>query len=179
MFNMDPTRLAPAALEGISLTRSLRHARRWQDGLSSLAVLSLLLLVIHPEYRAFLLVLDVVGFDLFLILVAIQLRLLLQPAALRLLMAEGYARLCAMSRLPCWMPPRATLAQRPDWLLQALPIDTLVLGACAGASVLALCVQPLVPWARPAAALGLYAVLQPLLLAPVWLRGPRCADARA
>jgi len=77
----------------------------WINKYGSLAVFLMLLLVINPELRAFLLITNFIGLDLMIFFIAIQLRDLLPAAPLfvtqmrTFLCVAGYATLRATTRM--------------------------------------------------------------------------------
>ena len=81
------------------------NQRPWIDKYGSVAILLMLLLVMNPELRAFLLLTNFIGPDLMILLIAIQLRYLL-PAVLSIhspmrtvLCVAGYTTLRFATRL--------------------------------------------------------------------------------
>jgi hypothetical protein len=96
-----PEPLPPSALV---MLRPVNQ-RQWINRYGSVAVLLMLLLVMNPELRAFLMVTNFIGLDLMIFLIAIQLRFLLTAAPsflhpLRaMLCVAGYSTLRVATRL--------------------------------------------------------------------------------
>lgn len=94
---------------------------KWQAWLKALPLFLIILLVMHPEIRAFAFFVDFVGLDLMVLLLAIQMRFSGQVFT-SYVVKPLYNSLCFFSARPCFMPTVQTVREMPGLLLHALPL---------------------------------------------------------